>query len=100
MLVGVFRCSRDFPDSHSGGRGFESLRLHQLNPFTSISYPDTKKHPGPSLKALGADRVQILGKKRGYTAFSVFEVSGAFDNAMLRDGSRFITSRWLSFGIQ
>ncbi len=25
------------PESHSGGRGFESLRLHQLNPFDSIT---------------------------------------------------------------
>ncbi len=71
------------PDSHSGGRGFESLRLHQYNSFFSSRYRDFKKHPGPVPKALGADREPIRGKKGGYLApcpvnFSSGKVSRKF----------------------
>jgi len=29
-----------------------------LTPLFPLSYPDTRKHPGPAQKDLGADRVQ------------------------------------------
>ena len=86
---------------HQSVQPVNSFVFTDTNPLIVMSYPDTKRHPGPPPKALGADRVQIWGKKGGYTTtFSVFELSPVSDNLLLRDGSRFITSRWLSLGIQ